>query len=366
VSRMAKPATLSPELQQLHAGLGERGSSQVIVLTDDGVEHIELAREDMNEWLSGQAQALNRQRRGLSLLAVVIALVALGFLGRSLHLETVNASLDGELAALEARAETLGTAIDGVFATANRVTEGQVAPDQADPVAGLDSVDHLIGDTASAFRLYVEFTRRAVDHYTRSLDEEFATIDTDPLKALDLALGDEVSWGGGMSNTAGVGALLNLYVPEDLPSSLQTVARSEHFRDYLPDLNPMQGGRMTSAFGLREHPVTGEHVAHQGIDLVSWDDPRIRAAGGGQVVFAGTDGLSGKRVVVDHGMGIQTVYAHLSEIDVKEGDWLERGQWLGLMGNTGRSDGAHLHYEVRVNDRHIDPLAVFRVARNVQ
>jgi len=363
---MVKPAKLSPALQQLHAGLGERGSSQVIVLTDEGVEHIELARVELDEWLSGQAQALNRQRHAFSLLAVLIAVVAVGFLGRSLHLETVNASLDGEVAALEARTQGLEEAIDGVFATADRVTDGQVAPDQAEPIAGLASVDELIGDTDSAFRLYVEFSRRAVDHYTRSLDEEFATIDTDPLKAIDLALGDEASWGGGMSTTAGVNALLDFYVPEDLPSSLQTVARSEHFRDYLPDLNPMQGGRMTSAFGLREHPVTGKHVPHHGIDMVSWDDPRIRAAGEGQVVFAGTEGLSGKRVVIDHGMGVQTVYAHLSEIDVEEGDWIERGQWLGLMGDTGRSDGAHLHYEVLVNDRHIDPLAVFRVVRNAQ
>lgn len=364
---MADPAPRTDWLRRLRESLGGNAAPRdVIVPTEDGVAHVAISGDDIDALLQRQRQALSTQRRRYAVVSVMLAVTLVGFLGRSLYLETENAELGDRIATLEASGGRMDAAVAKVFATASDVSQGQVVPDPERPLAGLERVESLMTDTASAFGLYVEFTRRAVDHYTRSLEEEFAEIDTDPLKAVELAMDGNTSWGGGLSSTDGVGALLNVYVPDDLPGSLEAVAHSEQFRDYLPDLNPMRGGRMTSAFGMRKHPITGQHVAHQGIDLVSWEDPRIRAAGTGTVVFAGEDGLSGKRVDIDHGMGITTVYTHLSEINVEQGDWLERGDWLGVMGNTGRSDGAHLHYEVHVDDRPLDPLAVFRVARNVQ
>jgi murein DD-endopeptidase MepM/ murein hydrolase activator NlpD len=115
-----------------------------------------------------------------------------------------------------------------------------------------------------------------------------------------------------------------------------------------PSLWPTRGW-VTSDFGTRMDPYSAERKMHQGIDIATPLGQPIYSPSDGTVVFAGTEGAYGKVLVVDHGYGVKTRYAHLSEIQVRLGDRIARGDKIGKVGNTGRSTGPHLHYEVRVN-----------------
>jgi murein DD-endopeptidase MepM/ murein hydrolase activator NlpD len=121
---------------------------------------------------------------------------------------------------------------------------------------------------------------------------------------------------------------------------------------------------VTSAFGWRPDPFTGEGRFHKGVDVRAAYGQQIPAVANGKVVSAGPAGGYGLSVVIEHGSGIRTRYAHLSEVSVKAGDVVERGQEIGRVGQSGRSTGPHLHFEVLADGRPVDPVqaaARFRV-----
>lgn len=114
-------------------------------------------------------------------------------------------------------------------------------------------------------------------------------------------------------------------------------------------------GRVSSEFGMRTHPVTGVRKSHTGIDFAAPTGTPIEAAAAGTVTFAGVRGGYGNLVIVDHGDGTETRYAHQHRIDVGVGQQVQRGQQLGTVGSTGMSTGPHLHFEVRRDGTPIDP-----------
>jgi murein DD-endopeptidase MepM/ murein hydrolase activator NlpD len=115
-----------------------------------------------------------------------------------------------------------------------------------------------------------------------------------------------------------------------------------------PSIWPTRGW-VTSDFGTRMDPYTAERKMHQGMDIASPHGQTVYAPSDGTIVFLGSEGGYGKVLVIDHGYGVKTRYGHLSEIGVHLGDRVKRGEKVASVGNTGRSTGPHLHYEVRVN-----------------
>ncbi|GMT99849.1 M23 family metallopeptidase [Corallococcus caeni] len=115
-----------------------------------------------------------------------------------------------------------------------------------------------------------------------------------------------------------------------------------------PSVWPARGW-VTSDFGQRLDPYTADRVTHAGLDIAAPHGKEVTAPSDGTVVFAGLEGGYGNVLVIDHGYGIKTRYGHLSKILVKAGDRVKRGSPIAAVGNTGRSTGPHLHYEVRVN-----------------
>ena len=115
-----------------------------------------------------------------------------------------------------------------------------------------------------------------------------------------------------------------------------------------PSIWPARGW-VTSDFGQRLDPYTADRVMHAGLDIAAPHGKDVAAPSDGTVVFAGLEGGYGNVLVIDHGYGIKTRYGHLAKILVKPGDRIKRGQVVAAVGNTGRSTGPHLHYEVRVN-----------------
>lgn len=122
----------------------------------------------------------------------------------------------------------------------------------------------------------------------------------------------------------------------------------------LPSTVPSPGP-ISSGFGWRQDPFTGESRFHKGVDLAIAYGRDVTAAAGGTVSFAGVQGGYGQTVVVDHAGGRQTRYAHLSEPLVRAGDVVAAGQLLGRSGSSGRATGPHLHFELLVDGRPVDP-----------
>lgn len=123
---------------------------------------------------------------------------------------------------------------------------------------------------------------------------------------------------------------------------------------------PVDGAKITSGFGLRNHPILGFTKMHKGIDFGVPTGTPIQAAGDGTVEIAGFNGSYGNYVRLRHGSGMGTAYAHMSRIanGIKPGKRVSQGQIIGFVGSTGRSTGAHLHYEVLRGNEQVNPLSV--------
>jgi murein DD-endopeptidase MepM/ murein hydrolase activator NlpD len=115
-------------------------------------------------------------------------------------------------------------------------------------------------------------------------------------------------------------------------------------------------GFISSSFGWRTHPILGYQRFHAGVDFGADYGSTIRAADRGSVIFAGWYGGYGLTVIVDHGGGLTSLYAHTSEVYVKQGQTVQKGEAIAAVGSTGLSTGPHLHFEVRANGEPIDPM----------
>lgn len=125
--------------------------------------------------------------------------------------------------------------------------------------------------------------------------------------------------------------------------------------DAYPSILPLNGP-ITSPFGWRKDPIAGYYDFHKGVDVKASYGTSIHATGGGTVIFSGYNGGYGYSVVINHGYGITTRYAHASKLLVKKGDHVNRGDVIAKVGVSGRSTGPHVHYEVRLYDEVQNPL----------
>ena len=114
---------------------------------------------------------------------------------------------------------------------------------------------------------------------------------------------------------------------------------------------------VSSSFGMRVHPILGSHRFHRGVDLRAGFGTPIRASADGRVTFAGWNRGYGRQVMIDHGQGLASMYAHMSRMAARAGSPVRRGEIIGYVGSTGLSTGPHLHYEVLQNGKPVNPLA---------
>lgn len=138
---------------------------------------------------------------------------------------------------------------------------------------------------------------------------------------------------------------------------LDTLETRAAVRGKIPSIRPTDTGWMSSRFGFRQDPFTEKQTFHRGLDFSVPVGTPVRVSGDGVVLAVQQQRGFGKVVKVDHGGGVVTVYAHLSEQLIKKGDQVSRGDVIARSGNTGRSSAPHLHYEIRINDRPVNPLS---------
>ena len=123
---------------------------------------------------------------------------------------------------------------------------------------------------------------------------------------------------------------------------------------------PVNGARLSSSYGMRKHPISGYNKLHKGVDFAVPTGTPVLAAGSGRIEIAGWNGNYGRYIRIRHNNTYQTAYAHLSGIakGVYAGAQVDQGQVIGFVGSTGRSTGPHLHYEILVNRRQVNPMTI--------
>ncbi len=144
----------------------------------------------------------------------------------------------------------------------------------------------------------------------------------------------------------------------DFKDLLKRLEAQKNLLAHTPAIRPVDGW-ITSGFGYRKSPFTNKKEFHKGIDFANRLGSEIVSPADGVVSFAGTRGFYGKLMIIDHGHGVTTRYAHLDKTLLKRGDRAIRGKTIALMGNTGRSTGPHLHFEVRLDGVPVNPSRYF-------
>jgi murein DD-endopeptidase MepM/ murein hydrolase activator NlpD len=149
-----------------------------------------------------------------------------------------------------------------------------------------------------------------------------------------------------------------------LESLLELANDRENYFASIPSIKPVSSGvikdkkmPLLSGFGMRIHPIHKIARFHTGIDFTAPTGTPIRATGNGKVILVKRESSGyGLHVIIDHGYGFKTLYAHMSKVDIKEGQMVTKGQKIGAIGNSGTSTAPHLHYEVHVNGTPVNPV----------
>ena len=145
----------------------------------------------------------------------------------------------------------------------------------------------------------------------------------------------------------------------------ELILRTDQYLDAIQDvpLGAPVPGVLTSRFGWRNDPINGKRAYHRGVDIRGGRGSDVKATANGRVKIENYDRGNGRYVLVDHGNGFITKYAHLKKSLVKKGDTVARGQVIGLVGSTGRSTGPHVHYEIHYDDKIVNPTRFVRIAK---
>ena len=213
---------------------------------------------------------------------------------------------------------------------------------------------------------FVENMTRYADWRSQRAEEALRKLNLDPRQMARVTSADARQAMGGpleLLATSADGSLDPRF--ERLGLSLARMSALERALEGVPQVVPAANQNITSRFGFRRDPSTGRSAMHNGIDFKGARGSPILAAATGRVIYAGRKGGYGNFVEIDHGNGLTTRYAHLSRIDVKVGQSVDAGETLGGLGSTGRSTGPHLHFEVRLNGRAVNPRPFLETAPDV-
>lgn len=203
-------------------------------------------------------------------------------------------------------------------------------------------------------------TRVEQSYVAETYDAEVEIIDVDTWYTTDTQVLQQPSAGFRK-------AIINTYYVND-QAVAREVVKEEIVKDAVPKImkrgtkipptyiKPLKGGRVTSTFGPRKKPTAGASTNHKGVDWATSTGTPVFASNGGTVSKAGWGNGYGYVVYIDHSDGRQTRYAHLSKILVSVGQKVKQGDKIALSGNTGVSTGPHLHFEILINNKHVNPL----------
>lgn len=259
--------------------------------------------------------------------------------------------------------DTLSQVLKGLSRVAGK-ENGSDVPD--DPV---DRTRRLLSEIESLHETQLTVVNRLIEQTDRSIENAETIIDRTGLTRKMLADigGRDIARGGPEIAVSFEGGS-----SEELANSLATLqdktVQWRAMQDLLrcvPVVSPVDYYQLTSPFGKRRDPMSGRMAIHEGIDMGGWPGTPVYSSAPGKVVFAGRNGSYGKMVEIDHGCGIHTRYGHLKKVLVKKGQEVGHRTEIGQLGNTGRSTGPHVHYEIRVRGEPLDPEKFIEAGRYV-
>lgn len=222
----------------------------------------------------------------------------------------------------------------------------------------------------NADRIFTQL-EEAVSVSMEPLERMFTQVGLPPEKILQQIRDRDSGQGGPLEPIAISSSGSERYDPmraraNELLSHMEQIAHFSAAAQALPFAQPVKASvRQTSGFGYRRDPIRGGTRLHSGMDWAGSYGTPIYATGDGVIVHAGWQSGYGRLIKIQHEFGISTRYAHLSRMNVRVGQRVSRGDQIGAMGNSGRSTGTHLHYEVRVGEQPVNPQNYIRAARNV-
>jgi len=219
-----------------------------------------------------------------------------------------------------------------------------------DKYSHLESELQSITDISNELRLAVDLTPISVEERTLGVGG------TNPISKLYKELGSDVSDAIDIADVVLKKFEFEKTQYDEISSKLK---QNEDLFESIPAIVPTEGHYISESYGMRMHPILKIKKMHTGIDIINNVGTSVKASGKGKVVFAGVKGGYGLTVEIDHGFGYQTIYAHLSKINVKEGQIVNRNQLIAKSGNSGLSSGPHLHYEVLHNGQNLNPAEFF-------
>lgn len=303
-------------------------------------------------------------------------------------LRTAMAERDVQAGEAERLAATLAETADTAAPDMRRMAELEETVDFLNTALSgtAETRDEIVASTAEARQMLddMEFERELIeernDRIFRQL-EEAVSMSLAPLDEMFQSAGlpaDQIIETVRRGYSGQGGPLTPLSVPEGDPAAPETL-RANQILERLDELNlyriavqkapfaePVKGTfRFTSGFGPRRDPFNGSRRQHNGVDFAAAHGAPIYATADGVVTKAGWASGYGRIIKIRHDFGIETYYAHLARFRVEEGDRVSRGDRIGDMGNSGRSTGTHLHYEVRVGGKPINPMKYIKAARDV-
>ncbi|MFQ5773328.1 MAG: peptidoglycan DD-metalloendopeptidase family protein [Kiloniellaceae bacterium] len=319
------------------------------------------ARQDLEQQVAGLREQLSTSESERERLVA----------GQS-RLNARIASLDTKLSEASDRQSTLKNRIAGLSASLAQAVDRNVRMERQRDylerrVGGLEQRLVDLRDAGqSVIERLSERTRLSIDIIEKTIKMTGLEANTLLAGALDRGLGQGGPFVPAADEAAEFGPSLQLEASVtmldhqlDRWGALQDVVRS------LPLSAPLDQYRISSRFGKRRDPVNGRKAKHLGVDFASWLRAPIYATAPGKVVFAGWRGRYGRTVEIDHGYGIRTRYGHMRKILVKVGQEVGNREKIGLVGNSGRSTGPHVHYEVRYKGRAQNPMKFLKAGKHV-
>ena len=259
---------------------------------------------------------------------------------------------------------------DMVSALPADAREGETVTDSSSEAADtIEKVSAAFPEAAELARIearqiaFVERLTRFADRRAQRAEAAIRKLGLDPRAMVRSA--DKQAMGGPLEilATSSNGEIDPRF--ERLGLSLARMAALERGLEGIPQVAPAHVEMVTSSFGYRRDPFTGRAAMHKGLDFRGPTGAPIYAAAKGRISFVGRKSGYGNVVEISHGNGLMTRYAHMSKFAAKTGQKVDAGDVIGAIGSTGRSTGPHLHFEVRINDRAVNPRPLLETAPDV-
>ena len=284
------------------------------------------------------------------------------------RLDAYGGDLDGVVADLNARQEVLDAMRDmlpeEIRAAGKNVTDSsQETAETVEKISAVFPQARGLAEIEARQIAFVEDITRFADWRAKRAEAAMRKLNLDPNMVTENLESEAMGGPLEVLATSADGSLDPRF--ERMGLSLARMSQLERALDGIPQVVPASVQKITSGFGYRRDPFNGGGAMHRGIDFKGAVGSPIFAAARGTVSFAGWKGGYGRTIEITHGNGMLTRYAHLRRIDVVEGAEVDAGATIGGLGSSGRSTGPHLHFEVRINDRAVNPRPFLETAPDV-